>query len=199
MERRVIARGVPALLALAVAACSTVKLPSSTPPEPSPSARPAVESPSLGFFSRIKAPDDTAPVLRLTGRGVQIFRCETRQGRRTWVFRQPDAELRDPAQAGGAPVVRHGFNYIFEHADGSRLLSRIVSYDNAPESGAVPWLLLSAKSYGAGALAGVTFVQRVNTRGGMPPPSCDNAAPEQLLRVDFSADFVFYRPKSSAP
>jgi hypothetical protein len=29
----------------------------------------------------------------------------------------------------------------------------------------------------------------------MPPPACDVNQLNRLLRVDFSADFVFYRPQ----
>ena len=54
------------------------------------------------------------------------------------------------------------------------------------------------RSFGKGAFEGVTHVQRVNTRGGIPPERCDSGHIDQLLRVEFSADFIFYRPRSSA-
>jgi hypothetical protein len=109
----------------------------------------------------------------------------------TWVFRQPDAELLNER---GAVVGRHGANFSFEHADGSRLTATIAAYDDAPKSTDLRWLLMTTRSFGKGTLEGVTHVQRVNTRGGMPPERCENAQANQVLRVDFSADFIFYRP-----
>ena len=154
-----------------------------------------VTAPSLGLFSRIKVPSDREPVLQLSVRGVQIFRCEKRDGAFAWVFRQPDAELLD---ASGRVVGRHGANFSFEHNDGSRLVATIAAYDDAPKSTDLRWLLMTTRSFGKGAFEGVTHVQRVDTHGGMPPEHCDSSQSNQVLRVEFSAEFVFYRAKSSA-
>ncbi len=151
-------------------------------------------APRLGFFSRIRAPDNVQPVLRLAATGVQIFRCEKLDDGFVWVFRQPEAELAD---ASGRVVARHGVNFSFEHVDGSRLLGTVLGFDDPPQPGNLRWLLLSTRSYGAGAFAGVTHVQRVNTAGGMPPSRCDPAQANRLLRVNFTADFVFYRPRQA--
>jgi hypothetical protein len=178
-------------LALALAGCAAVPEPA-PPPTVAPTTVPAVETPALGFFSRIKAPDHVEPVLRLHAKGVQVFRCEPRGSGYAWVFRLPEADLFD---AGGRAVVRHGANFSFEHADGSRLLGTVVEFDEAPRATDLRWLLLSVRSFGQGTLAGVTHVQRVNTSGGMPPPRCEASQQNRLLRVDFSADFVFYKPR----
>lgn len=179
----VIAAGCTALLM----GCAAV-----SPPGASGAAAPpaGAAAPSLGLFSRIKVPGDRVATLALSAQGVQIFRCERRESEFIWVFRQPDAQLLD---ADGKAVGRHGANFSFEHVDGSRLVSTIAAYDEAPNASDLRWLLLTTRSFGAGSLAGVTHVQRVNTRGGMPPPKCDAARSNQLLRVDFSADFIFYR------
>ena len=180
-----------ACVSVLLVGCQTVSAPSF----PGESGRPAVVSPELGFFSRIKAPSDTEPVLRLAGRGAQVFRCEKRDGRGVWIFRQPDGELLDGA---GKVVGRHGANFSFEHTDGSRLLSTIVAHDEAPRPTDLRWLLMSTKSFGKGAFEGVTHVQRVNTTGGMPPASCDLSHAGRVLRIDFNADFVFYRARATA-
>lgn len=183
----------PLLLALLLAACSTVAPPGGTAPGTATGT--AVSTPSLGLFSSIKVPGDSQPVLQLSARGVQIFRCEKRDGANAWVFRQPEAQLSD---AAGKTVARHGANFSFEHVDGSRLVATVAAYDDAPSQADLRWLLMTTRSYGDGAFAGITHVQRVNTRGGMPPPRCEAAQLGQLLRVDFSADFVFYRPRPGA-
>jgi len=162
-------------------------------PGPAATAGPAkgteVATPNLGLFSSIKAPSDREPVLKLAARGVQVFRCEKRDGQGVWVFRQPDAELLD---ATGKVVGRHGANFSFEHVDGSRLVATIVAHEDAPKASDLRWLLMTTRSFGKGAFDGVTHVQRINTSGGMPPASCDAAHAGRVLRVDFTSDFLFY-------
>ncbi|MDL1861915.1 DUF3455 domain-containing protein [Betaproteobacteria bacterium PRO7] len=172
--------------ALAAAGCATpvVEERSGAPDEP--------PAPRLGFFSRIKAPDTVQPVLQLAAAGAQIFRCEKRDDGFVWVFRQPEADLAD---ASGRVVARHGANFSFEHVDGSRLVGTVLGFDEPPQPGNLRWLLLATRNFGEGAFAGVTHVQRVNTAGGMPPPRCEPAQSNRILRVNFTADFVFYRPR----
>lgn len=186
------------LLAAVLSACATA--PGTTPPPTrpgeappaSPTTPPTTPPPSLGFFSRIKAPDTVEPVLRLQARGVQVFRCEPRGAGYSWVFRLPEADLAD---ASGKAVIRHGANFSFEHVDGSRLLGSVVDFDESPDPNSLRWLLFSTRSFNQGVLTGVTYVQRVNTNGGMPPARCEASQQNRLLRVDFSADFVFYKPR----
>ncbi|MGH6611616.1 MAG: DUF3455 domain-containing protein [Burkholderiaceae bacterium] len=187
-------RSLLCLACICIAGCATPA--SNIPGVISGGAPPAaapVAAPSLGFFSKIKAPSTHEPALRLASRGVQIFRCEKRDNGWVWVFRQPQAELLD---AGGKAVGRHGANLSFEHDDGSRLISTIVAFDEADKPTNLRWLLMTTKSFGKGALENVSHVQRVNTTGGMPPERCTPTQSNQLLRVDFTSDFVFYRPRS---
>ena len=76
-----------------------------------------------------------------------------------------------------------------------RLLGTVAAYEDAPDTRNLRWLLLSTKSYGKGTFGDIAYVQRVNTTGGMPPQRCEAGQLNQLLRVDFSADFVFYRAR----
>ena len=46
---------------------------------------------------------------------------------------------------------------------------------------------------GAGAMNGVTYIQRVNTKGGVAPAmTCDAAGVSKKQTVPYSADYVFY-------
>jgi hypothetical protein len=152
---------------------------------------PRVSVPGVSTFSKIRAPESTQPVLALTGRGSQVFRCERDERGWFWAFRQPEAELLD---ASGRVVGRHGANFSFEHQDGSRLLGQVAAFEEAPAPSDLRWLLINTRSYGKGSFEGVTQVQRLSTRGGMPPAQCEAAQANQLLRVDFSAEFVFFKP-----
>ncbi len=151
-------------------------------------------APPLGFFSSIKTPSGLQAALRLKGKGAQLFRCERLDKGYGWVFRQPEADLLD---ATGRVVGRHGANFTFEHADGSLLVGTVASYEDAPKETDLRWLLLNTKAHGRGAFAGITHIQRINTQGGMPPPQCRADQQNQVLRVEFSADFVFYKARSS--
>jgi len=151
----------------------------------------AAPGPVYSLFHRaLPSPEGKTAVLRLHGQGAQIFRCEAQPNGRHWVYRLPEADLADSA---GTVIVRHGANLSFEHVDGSRLLGEIADHVPSPVENALPWLLLNTRSYGKGALAGMTQVQRIDTVGGMPPANCDGAQLGQVLRVPFSADFVFFR------
>jgi hypothetical protein len=132
-------------------------------------------------------------VLRLAAKGAQVFRCERSGAALEWRFRQPDAELFD---GDGKPVGRHGANFSFEHRDGSRLLGTVEAHDRAPSAETLPLLLMSTRSFGKGVFSGITYVQRLDTQGGMPPPSCAAQEANRLLRVEFAATFVFYRPRT---
>lgn len=194
-----------ATVALLLAACAAAP-PTTTAPAPGAVAPAATEAsalpappsleaptrPSLGLFSRIKAPSEVEPVLELAATGVQIFRCEADKDVFRWVFRLPDAELRD---AKGQLVGHHGANYSFEQVDGSRLIGTIIGYDSAPSDDSLRWLLLRTQSYGQGEFDRITYVQRVETSGGMPPAQCAAEQVNQILRVPFSAKFIFYRPR----
>ena len=65
---------------------------------------------------------------------------------------------------------------------------------DATEAGAIPWLLLTAKSVGPdGTLSKITSVQRVHTAGGVAPKSgCSSATAGTQVRVDYTADYYFF-------
>lgn len=123
-------------------------------------------------------------------RGVQIYECRTGKDGKAgeWAFVAPDAELFD---ARGNAIGRHGAGPFWEAKDGSRVTGTVKARADAPEAGAVPWLLLDAKSTGgAGAFSGVTSIQRVNTAGGQAPTAPCTAGAS--ARVPYTADYYFF-------
>ena len=57
----------------------------------------------------------------------------------------------------------------------------------------IPWLLLRAASTeGPGIFNGVTYIQRLNTTGGLAPAE-PGAFVGEVARVPSAADYVFYR------
>jgi len=149
---------------------------------------------AAGCASTIAVPDSLKPDAReslalvVPAKGVQIYEC--RGG--SWVFVAPEAELYD---AAGKKIGRHYAGPHWESADGSRIVGSVKQRADAPGAGAIPWLLLGAKSVGSeGAFSKVTSIQRVATVGGVAPAG-DCAQPGAQARVGYTADYYFFTAK----
>lgn len=144
-----------------------------------------------------QAQDATVPpaneheVLKVQGRGVQIYSCTKTATGVQWVFTAPAARLFDK---DGVEVGTHGDGPVWHLQDGSSVIGQVVSKAPSPDTGAVPWLLLKAASRsGAGVFSGVDFVRRSETKGGVAPANaCDLGA---ISRVPYEAKYTFYSAK----
>ena len=136
------------------------------------------------------APQQGAIALgRYAARGAQIYVCRVKGAANEWAFKAPEAKLVD---AEGRPFAKHYAGPTWEAPDGSKAVGKVLASEPAPKAGAIPWLLLSAESSGSGALAGVRFVQRVDTAGGVAPSgTCPRTSAEQP--IDYTADYIFYK------
>ena len=127
--------------------------------------------------------------------GVQIYECRGASGSAApaWAFVAPEAQLFD---ARGRSMGSHGAGPYWLGLDGSRVVGSVRARADAPAGGAIPWLLLSTQSTGApGVLSAVSFIQRVNTEGGMAPTKgCDAASIGRLTRVGYRADYRLFVP-----
>jgi hypothetical protein len=130
-------------------------------------------------------------VARFHATGAQVYACTSAGGQNSWVLARPDATLLD---ASGAVAGTHGAGPSWKSKDGSSVVGKKVAQAAAPDAGAVPWLLLGATSTtGAGQFAGVTFVQRIATKGGSAPATgCDATHLGTEVRANYSADYYFY-------
>jgi hypothetical protein len=137
-------------------------------------------------------------VMVLPAGGVQIYECRERKkgaGDYEWQFVAPEADLYD---ANGTRIGHHYAGPHWESADGSRIVGTVKERADAPSAGAIPWLLLTAKSVGPqGTFSDVTSVQRVHTAGGVAPESgCSRATAGTQARVNYMADYYFYTRKA---
>ena len=112
-------------------------------------------------------PDDIAVdgpvVLRVHATGDQIYVWQPTVN--AWKLRAPSAVFE-----GGGITGKHYAGPTWEASDGSQVKGTKLAEHTAPEPGAVPWLLLQASAHGGkGILSGVTFIQRLNTSGGIAP------------------------------
>ena len=125
--------------------------------------------------------------------GVQIYECAEKDGKWGWQFKAPEAKLFDETRAN--EVGKHYGGPTWEANDGSKVKGTVKSRQDAP-AGNIPWLLLTTTTDGLGRFAGVTFVQRVNTEGGIAPKKgCDKSMNGMTERVNYKADYFFYRKK----
>jgi hypothetical protein len=145
-----------------------------------------------GLTPALRAPQG-APALVLAARGAQVYVCKPKAGDPyafQWTFVAPEASLYD----GGKLVGRHGKGPSWEGLDQSRVTGKVVKGQDGG-AGNIPWLLLEGTAApNPGMLAGVTYVQRVNTKGGVEPSGgCDAAHDGQQARIDYTADYYFYK------
>jgi hypothetical protein len=124
--------------------------------------------------------------------GVQIYVATPSPADPTkfvWTFRAPEAVLFDNE---GAAVGIHYAGPTWETESGSRVVGARMAGATV-DATAIPWLLLRAVStQGPGVLERTTYIQRVNTVGGLAPAAPPTQAGEEA-RVPYTADYYFFR------
>jgi hypothetical protein len=134
----------------------------------------------------------TGNVLSSVGRaqGFQIYVCQPTG----WVLQQPMAVL---LQNGHKPFALHYGGPTWMAMDGSSVVAARDGIAPAPTAGAIPWLRLkSTANSGAagGTFTGTTYIQRINTTGGVAPATgCDADHLGATTPVFYTADYYFYR------
>lgn len=165
----------------------------------------AVLSMSVGIHAASMAPPEVPAAvsvpaghnaaMTLKGVGLLTYECRATAGAAgayEWVFAGPDAALQDMR---GTKVGRYYGGPTWEHNDGSRVTGKQLAV--APGgAGAIPLQLVQASpAMGTGAFTGVSYIQRVNTDGGVAPSvACDSSTAGARQTVSYSADYVFYKP-----
>jgi hypothetical protein len=145
-------------------------------------------APTVEVPVALKPGTNEALAMVVPAKGVQIYECRGEK----WTFVAPEADLFD---TNGKRIGTHYAGPIWEAADGSKVAGSVQSRADAPKAGAIPWLLLSAKSLGGeGAFSKVTSIQRVSTTGGVAPAgSCATAG--EKARIGYTADYYLYAPR----
>ena len=82
----------------------------------------------------------------------------------------------------------------WENKDGSKVTGAQLAVSPATP-GSIPLQLVKANpASGAGAMQGVTYIQRVATQGGVAPASaCTASSQGQKQIVKYQADYIFWR------
>ncbi len=140
---------------------------------------------------QIRVPQGYSPVLTTHAKGDQIYQCALNKGEYSWETQAPDAKLFD---GQGNIVGNHTAGPLWEYKEGSRVVGRVVNKIDMTPGAAISWLLVEVVSHkGDGLFSNVSFINRINTHGGLPPASgCDANHLGSEKRVAYTADYVFY-------
>jgi len=126
---------------------------------------------------------------KVYAQGVQIYRWSGT----AWDFVAPEADLFANAGFDGKVGI-HYAGPTWESNSGSKVIAARVT-GCAPDSTAIPWLLLKTVSAnGPGIFNKVTYIQRLNTTGGLAP-AAPGSKIGQVARVPYTAIYYFYRTK----
>ena len=157
---------------------------------------------SEGALARARCPRTVPPALNppadatlqsaLFAAGTQNYVCATPAagGSPAWTLKAPHAVL----LRGLEPAVIHYAGPSWQALDGSIVVGTRSASAPAPDTTNIPWLLLQAASHvGTGELAGVTWIQRLDTvRGVAPATGCDDAHVSTETLVPYQAQYFFY-------
>ncbi|MET0518739.1 MAG: DUF3455 domain-containing protein [Burkholderiaceae bacterium] len=176
--------------ALALAAAALLAACSGMPGAARP---PAFDQATLPEAVRVPAGHKVA--LETVGVGEITYECRAKAAAmdaQEWVFVGPQADLngRNGAKLGsyfGPPAT-------WAAADGSTITGTQLAV--APNgAGNIPLQLVKANpASGAGAMMGISYVQRVATRGGTAPASaCDKSGLGRKEIVKYQADYIFWK------
>jgi hypothetical protein len=133
----------------------------------------------------IQVPAGNKVALRVYAVGVQRYRWNGA----SWDFVEPVAIL----YADSNYRVKVGTHYAGPTWD-SILGGKVVAAREAscsPDPASIPWLLLRTTS-ADGILSSVTFIQRVNTKGGLAPIA-PGASTGVIAEIPYTTEYYFYR------
>lgn len=157
--------------------------------------------PTMAPFSQASLPDTVkvpaghSVALETAAAGDITYECRAKAataGQFEWVFVGPDAGLKD--RKGQRAGKYYGPPATWESTDGSKITGAQVAVAPAG-SGNIPSQLVKANpAMGAGAMQGMSYIQRVNTQGGVAPAvACAAGNMGQKQLVSYQADYIFWR------
>ena len=144
----------------------------------------------------VQVPAGHKVAMETTGFGEITYECRDKAnapGETEWAFVGPMAVLKD--RSGKQVGKYYGPPATWESMDGSKLTgTQVAVAPSSPTS--LPYQLVKANpAMGAGAMTGVTYIQRVALQGGIAPAalSCTMANKGQKQIVKYQADYIFWK------
>lgn len=148
--------------------------------------------------AKIRVPDGNVPFLVGHATGTQNYTCQLSSGSYSWTLVAPAAIL---VGDNGQQIMTHYAGPTWQANDGTTVVGTRVDGVMVSQS-AIPWLLLRAtpttQEGDGGRLTDTTYIQRVNTAGGLAPTSgCDQTTLGAARNVPYTADYYFYKATGS--
>src|SRR5512133_2389000 len=170
-------------LTMAAMAFSLFAVSMGAPANP-PAHVPTLPSP---LCDKLEVPEGNQVAFHAYALGVQIYRWDGS----AWVFVAPSARLfSDPGHHG--QVGTHYAGPTWESNSGSKVAGARL-FGCTPDASPISWLPLSSTAiHGPGVFEGVTYIQRVNTAGGIAP-AAPGTVVGQTVEVPYTAEYIFYR------
>ena len=141
--------------------------------------------PDLSACPTLAAPVGSNLVLHAFGIGFQIYHWNGT----SWGAPTPSATIY--ADAGGhGQVATHFAGPTWESNSGSRVVGTVLNRCTV-DPASIQWLSLTAVPSGNGVFANVTFIQRLNTAGGLAPATAGTTIGQEA-RVPYTAEYLFY-------
>ena len=143
----------------------------------------------------VTPPAGNKAALTLMGVGMLAYECKAvadKPGVFAWSFAGPDAKLLDNNKK---EIGKYYAGPTWEANDGSKVTGKQLAVSPGV-AGAIPLQLVeAAPSTGKGAMNDVTYIQRLNTVGGVAPttPACAATNVGAKTTVGYSADYVFFK------
>lgn len=142
----------------------------------------------------VQVPAGHQVVMQTVGVGKIAYECKAKKDMtgHEWVFGGPDAVLND---RGGMQVGTYvGPPATWASRDGSAVTATQVAVAPAG-AGNIPYQLVKANpATGSGAMQGVSYIQRVATKGGVAPMSACSASNLGAKQwVPYQADYIFWK------
>ena len=143
---------------------------------------------------KLKPSKEHVVLFHAKAEGFQVYTCKAKADdpkKFEWTLKAPDASLFNDE---GKKIGKHYGGPTWEGNDGSKVIGILIEKAPARKDGDIPWLLLKAKdNLGKGQFTKVTYIQRVNTEGGIAPAKgCDQAQEGSEVRVKYKATYIFY-------
>jgi len=142
----------------------------------------------------VRVPAGHTMTMETVGVGEITYECrenKEKPGAFAWAFVVPVAVLNDMQ---GKAVGKYYGGPTWEANDGSKVTGKQVAI--APASpGNIPLQLVKAEpAMGKGAMTGISYIQRLETRGGVAPTAtCDMGSKGAKQQVKYQAKYVFFK------
>ncbi len=143
----------------------------------------------------VRVPAGHTQTMFTVGSGEITYECREKKdaaGAFEWAFAGPVATL---TNAKGTVVGKYYAGPTWESNDGSKVTGKQVAVSPAAPGNIALQLVKANPATGKGAMEGVSYIQRLNTVGGVAPAlPCGAEQKGDKKVVAYKADYVLYKP-----